>query len=69
MIATTHRSPTIPGPLAKFSDDPRLTPDPLADHALAAVGADDSVLIVGSGLTGVDVVASLEAQGYRAQSP
>ena len=65
VIATTHPAPTIPGPLAPFSDDPRLTPNPLADDALAAIGADNSVLIVGSGLTGVDVVASLEAQNYR----
>jgi uncharacterized NAD(P)/FAD-binding protein YdhS len=65
VIATTHPAPAIPQALAAFADDPRLTKDPLADDALRAIGADDSVLIVGSGLTGVDVVASLEARGYR----
>jgi uncharacterized NAD(P)/FAD-binding protein YdhS len=45
--------------------DPALIAHPLTDNALAGVRKDDSVLIVGTGLTGADLVASLDARRHR----
>lgn len=53
---------------AVAGEGPRRLADPWAPGALAAVGAEDSVLILGSGLTMVDVVLALEAQGWRGRA-
>jgi uncharacterized NAD(P)/FAD-binding protein YdhS len=65
VIATTHPKPSIPPPLDAFRGDPRVIEDALADDALDAVEADDRVMIVGSGLTAVDIVSSLDGRGHR----
>ena len=65
VIATTHPKPSVPPPLDAFRGDPRLVEDGLADDALDAIEADDRVMIVGSGLTAVDIVASLDGRGHR----
>jgi uncharacterized NAD(P)/FAD-binding protein YdhS len=65
VIATTHPKPSVPPPLDAFRGDPRLIEDGLADDALDAVEADDRVMIVGSGLTAVDIVSSLDGRGHR----
>lgn len=44
---------------------PRILSDPWAVGALAPIQPDDAVLIVGTGLTMVDVVLALDAQGWR----
>jgi len=64
-IATTHPEPAIPAQLKPWRGDRALVANPLADDALAEIGADDRVLIVGTGLTSADLVASLDARGHR----
>lgn len=65
IIATTHPTPNLPEGLAAFTADPRLVCDGLAEGALDAIEPDDRLLIVGSGLTAADIVASLDARGHR----
>jgi len=43
-------------------------PDPWATEALAAIGAQDEVFLIGAGLTAVDVLLALEAQGWRGRA-
>jgi uncharacterized NAD(P)/FAD-binding protein YdhS len=45
--------------------DPKLVVDPWSSDALGAIERDDRVLLLGSGLTAIDVVLSLEARGHR----
>lgn len=65
VIATTHPSPEVPAALASLRADRRLTADALAPEALIGIAADARVLVVGTGLTMADVVASLDRQGHR----
>jgi uncharacterized NAD(P)/FAD-binding protein YdhS len=65
VIATTHPTAGLPPELAPLLGDAGLIVDPLAEGALAPVGRDERVLIVGAGLTAADLVAGLEAQGHR----
>ena len=46
----------------------RVLSDPWAPGALAQAGADDDVVIVGTGLTMVDMLQALEAQGWRGRA-
>lgn len=66
IIATTHPPPTVP---AVFNDvirhDRRLIADPVRSGALDGIEPDDRVLIVGTGLTMADIVASLALRGHR----
>lgn len=64
VLATGNPAPRPVAPGA----GPRRIPDPWAPGALAAVGAEDSVLILGSGLTMVDVALALQAQGWRGRA-
>ena len=64
-LATTHPAPMVPAVLDRsLGDDPRLIRDSCAGDALGAVAPDARVLIVGTGLTMADVVASLDARGH-----
>jgi uncharacterized NAD(P)/FAD-binding protein YdhS len=65
VIATTHPAPALPAALAALSGDARLICDPFAAQALAPVGADERVLILGAGLTAADIVAGFDARGHR----
>ncbi len=65
VIASSHPAPTLPGALRACSNHPRVIADALRQGALDRVGADERVLIVGAGLTALDVVASLDARGAR----
>ncbi len=66
VIATSHPAPTPPQSLSEaLGSHPRFIADPTLPDALDAIGADDSVLIVGNGLTSADVVASLGLRGHR----
>lgn len=49
-----------------FFRSPRYVRDPWASEALRLVRPDDPVLLIGSGLTMLDVWLSLQAQGHRA---
>ncbi|MGJ0239631.1 FAD-dependent oxidoreductase [Novosphingobium fluoreni] len=62
VIATSHPPPAPPVILAEaFDGQPKFVADPWAIDALAPIGRDDQVLIVGTGLTMADVVATLDA--------
>jgi uncharacterized NAD(P)/FAD-binding protein YdhS len=65
VIATTHPKPDIPPPLDAFRGCARLVEDGLADHAIDAIATNDRVLIIGSGLTAADIVASLDGRGHK----
>lgn len=64
-LAATHPSPAAPRELEDLAGDPRLIGDTQDRAALDGVARDDRVLIVGTGLTMADIVASLEERGHR----
>lgn len=65
ILATTHPPPSVPSILDKaLRGDPRLIADTAVPGVLATIPADARVLIVGTGLTMADVVASLDARGH-----
>lgn len=65
-IATSHPPPSPPPLLREaFDGAPGFVTDPWALGALAGIGREARVLIVGTGLTMADVVASLSAQGHK----
>lgn len=66
VLATGNAPPSgavLPDPA--FADHPSYVGDPWTPGALDAVGPDDPILLLGAGLTMVDVVASLDAFGHR----
>ena len=65
VLALTHPRPETPGALAPLSGSPGLVADPYAPEALAGVAPGARVLVVGSGLTSADVIASLDRRGHR----
>lgn len=55
-----------PPPASAPKDAPAaVIPDPWAEGALDAIGREDDVLIIGAGLTAVDVLLSLDAARWR----
>ncbi|WP_371344941.1 FAD/NAD(P)-binding protein [Ancylobacter sp. IITR112] len=66
VLAVAHAPPSPPSTLARaLAGHPRFVADPWRDGALVAVRPEDRVLIVGTGLTMADIVASLERLGHR----
>lgn len=65
VVLATGNPPPRP---AVAGDSPRRIADPWRPHALSAIGHDEEVLILGSGLTMVDVVLALQAQGWRGRA-
>lgn len=55
----------VPGLDENARQSPRYIHSPWAGNALSRIGEPDDVLVVGSGLTAVDVLLSLEEQGAR----
>ncbi len=65
VIATSHPPPGVPSRLAAaLAGDPRLIADPWAPDALAEIPRDAKLVVVGTGLTMADVVASLDRRGH-----
>ncbi len=65
VIATGNLSPEPPRiPSNGFFETRRYVADPWTPHALEGVRPTDSVLLIGTGLTMVDVAMSLETQGH-----
>ena len=62
-----HGRPEFPLPAETVDPDARdrMIADPWSDRRLSAIGRDDRVLVVGTGLTMVDQVLALEARGHR----
>jgi uncharacterized NAD(P)/FAD-binding protein YdhS len=65
VIALSHPPPSLPPRLRVLKDDPRLIENPWRAGALDAIPRDGAVLIVGTGLTMADIVASLAKAGHR----
>ncbi len=66
VVATTHPPPFVPSAFGDaLGGDPRLIADPTRPDALRDIQRNDHVLIVGTGLTMADIVASLEARGHE----
>jgi uncharacterized NAD(P)/FAD-binding protein YdhS len=65
VLATTHPAPGVPAVLDRaLGNDPRLIPDATVKDALRHIKPSANVVIVGTGLTMADVVASLDSQGH-----
>jgi len=58
--------PTGPGSDLRYLTHPGYHPDPWAPGALAGIGPDDAVLLIGAGLTAVDTLLALRARGHGA---
>jgi uncharacterized NAD(P)/FAD-binding protein YdhS len=67
VLAAGHPPPVLPPPLRGLRGDPCLVANPWDVDALDRLPRDGSVLILGTGLTGCDVAASLRARGHRGQ--
>lgn len=66
VLATTHPPPGVPAVLARaLGNDPRLISDATLKDAVRGIEPSARVVIVGTGLTMADVVASLDSQGHR----
>ncbi|RWR30366.1 FAD-dependent oxidoreductase [Sinirhodobacter populi] len=65
VLAVSHPEPSVPRGLRALTAETGLIRDPYAPDALAGIAPDENVLIVGTGLTGADIVASLQERGHR----
>lgn len=65
VLAATHPPPSIPAPLRAVAAHPGFHADPYDADRLRSIGRDDRVLVVGTGLTMADTVASLDRRGHR----
>lgn len=66
VLAVAHAAPSAPRAVEEaLAGHPRYVRDPWQDGAFEAIRPEDRVLIVGTGLTMADIVASLEARGHR----
>lgn len=66
VLATGNLPPRAPGgPDRWLYDSPAFVPDPWAADAFDGLAADDPLLLLGTGLTMVDIVLRLAAAGHR----
>jgi uncharacterized NAD(P)/FAD-binding protein YdhS len=66
ILAPGNLPPLIPRPLDPTKlPDGVFAPEPWSPEVAEGLGPDDTVLIVGSGLTMIDIVLLLEARGFR----
>lgn len=65
VLAVCHTPPQVPGSIAALRNHPRLIANPWQPDALRGITPSDRVLIVGTGLTMADIVASLDRRGHR----
>ncbi len=64
VLAVGNLAPQVPPGLGAIADHPAFVGNPWAAGTTAGLGDGDTVLLIGTGLTMVDVVLSLEAQGF-----
>ncbi len=65
VLAASHPAPQPPAVLAGLAGHPGYRPDPTMQDGLAGIAPTADVLVVGSGLTAADIVASLRARGHQ----
>lgn len=65
VLATGHPPASVPAALASLQGTDYLIADPWRGERLRRIASDARILIVGTGLTMLDVVASLRAGGHR----
>ncbi|WP_315835602.1 FAD/NAD(P)-binding protein [Bradyrhizobium prioriisuperbiae] len=65
VLAICHPAPTIPSSLRALAGSDVIVTNPWQARALEAIDADARALIVGTGLTMADIVATLDRQGHR----
>lgn len=65
VLAMSHPAPGLPRVLRGLAGSPALVADPYDNARIAALAGQDRILIVGTGLTSADVVASLDRHGHR----
>lgn len=66
VLAASHPAPALPVELKALAHDKALIADASAPGALDQIAPQERVLIVGSGLTAADILATLARQGQRA---
>jgi len=64
VLAVGNLAPQVPPGLAAVAGSPAYVGNPWDARGTAGLGDDDGVLLVGTGLTMVDVVLTLEARGF-----
>jgi uncharacterized NAD(P)/FAD-binding protein YdhS len=67
VLAVCHAPPEPPRSLISLQDNPRFYPNPWEEDARSLIEPNDRVLIVGTGLTMADIVASLDRVGHRGE--
>jgi uncharacterized NAD(P)/FAD-binding protein YdhS len=67
VLAVCHAPPDTPASLTSLQTHPRFFANPWQKNALQAIRPNDRVLIVGTGLTMADTVASLDWMGHRGE--
>jgi uncharacterized NAD(P)/FAD-binding protein YdhS len=68
VLAVCHTPPDTPSSLKSLQKHPRFFADPWRANGLEAIGRDDKVLIVGTGLTMADTVATLDRLGHEGKT-
>jgi uncharacterized NAD(P)/FAD-binding protein YdhS len=67
VLATGHAAPRLPAPLNRLPAHPKIIANAWAKDALAGITSEAKGLIVGTGLTMGDMVASLRARGIAGE--
>jgi uncharacterized NAD(P)/FAD-binding protein YdhS len=68
VLATGNPAPRLPTPLTgTWSEDPRIVENPFRPGCLAELDPASCVVVLGTGLTALDVIATLLAQGHEGQ--
>lgn len=65
VLAMSHPLPGLPAELRGLAGSPLLVADPYDSARIAEIAPDAAVLVVGTGLTSADVIASLHRRGFR----
>lgn len=66
VLALGNRPPAVPHDAGAIEASPRYVADPWKTDALLRVGSHDTVAMLGTGLTAIDVVLALRAAGHQA---
>ena len=68
VLALGARAPATPAPVRGLLGSSRYVADPWAPHALDLIGRSEDIVLMGTGLTAVDVLLRLEARGWTGKA-